>query len=123
MPVNLTSPRNKPAKSSWHWAQTRLIAIGPRLGFGVAVVISFAAWVVSRATLPADMVMPLFATLLLLFAATFGAIAWWRGRMDPGGVTYLDVAGALTLIGLCAAAAIDSEQMLRLVQSGSTRTE
>jgi hypothetical protein len=85
--------------------------------------VSFVAWAAARATLPADMVMPLFATLLLLFAAIFGAIAWWRGRMDPGGVTYLDVAGALTLIGVCAAAAIDSEQMLRLVQSGSTATE
>ena len=38
--------------------------------------------------------------------------------MDPDNVTYADVAGALTLIGLCAAATIDPEQMVRLVESG-----
>jgi hypothetical protein len=123
VPVHLTGPRQGPARTSERWAPKRPTAIGPRLGFAVAVGVSFIAWAASRAPLPADMVMPLFATLLLLFAAVFGAIAWWRGRMDPGGVTYLDVAGALTLIGVCAAAAIDSEQMLRLVQSGSTATE
>jgi hypothetical protein len=122
VPMHLTGPRQEPARTAGRWAPPRP-ALGPRLGFAAAVGVSFVAWAAARATLPADMVMPLFATLLLLFAAIFGAIAWWRGRMDPGGVTYLDVAGALTLIGVCAAAAIDSEQMLRLVQSGSTATE
>ena len=67
--------------------------------------------------------MPVVATLFLAFAATFGAIAWRRGRMDAGDVTYRDVAGALTLIGLCAAATIDPEQMMRLVQSRSAAAE
>jgi hypothetical protein len=123
VPVNLTGPRHEPARSSGRWARTRPIAIGPHLGFGVAVGVGFAAWAAWRATLPADMVMPLLATLLLLLAAAFAAIAWWRGRMDPGGVTYLDVAGALTLIGVCAAATIDSEQILRLAQLQTGRTE
>ena len=60
--------------------------------------------------------MPLVSTLLLVLAASFGATAWWRGWMDPDGVTYRDVAGALTLIGLCAAATIEPEQMMRIVQ-------
>jgi hypothetical protein len=60
--------------------------------------------------------MPVVATVFLMFAATFGALAWWRGRMDERALTYRDVAGALTLIGICAAAAIDSEQMIRIAQ-------
>ena len=63
--------------------------------------------------------MPLVSTLLLALAAAFGAAAWWRGWMDPGGVTYRDVAGALTLIGLCAAATIEPDQMLRIVQGSA----
>ena len=122
MPVNLIGPRHE-ATSSGHRARPRPVSIGPRVGFGVAVGISFTAWAASRVTLPADMVMPLCATLLLLFAAAFGAIAWWRGRMDPGAITYLDVAGALTLIGLCAAATIDSDQMIRLAELRTGRAE
>jgi hypothetical protein len=38
--------------------------------------------------------------------------------MNRNQVTYADVAGALTLIGLCAAATIDPDQMVRLVEGG-----
>ncbi len=67
--------------------------------------------------------MPVVATLFLGFAAAFGALAWWRGWLDSGDVTYRDIAGALTLIGICAAATIDPEQMMRLMQSRSTAAE
>ena len=43
--------------------------------------------------------------------------------MNPDNVTYRDVAGALTLIGLCAAATIDSDQMMRLAQLQTGRAE
>jgi hypothetical protein len=64
--------------------------------------------------------MPVVATVFLAFAVAFGALAWWRGRMDESGITYRDVAGALTLIGICAAATIDSEQMIRIAQLNSS---
>ena len=57
--------------------------------------------------------------LLLAFAALFGAIAWRRERKNSDNVTYADVAGALTLIGLFAAATIEPEQLVRLVGDGS----
>ena len=51
--------------------------------------------------------MPAVATLLLVLAAGFAVVAWRQRSEDPARVTYTDVAGALTLIGLCAAATID----------------
>ena len=40
----------------------------------------FATWAASRATLPPEAVMPVVTTLFLAFAASFGVIAWRRGR-------------------------------------------
>ena len=97
----------------------RLASADPRLGFAVAILACAVVWVVSRRTLPPDAVMPAVTTVLLGFAALFGVIAWRRGRTDSASVTHADVAGALTLVGLCAAATIDPDQMLRLVQAGS----
>ena len=114
MPVNLSKRGNGP---SGRWAQDRATAVGPQAGFFVALFIAVAGWGLSRATMTPDLVMPIVATLILAFAAVFGAIAWRHGAMDSGGVTFRDVAGALTLIGLCAAAAIEPDQMVRLVQS------
>jgi hypothetical protein len=123
MPVNLPAPRHGSAQSQRPWGETRPGAIGPGQGFAFSVIVCFAAWAISRATLPPDLVMPVVATLFLAFAAAFSALAWWRGWMDAGDITYRDVAGALTLIGVCAAATIDPEQMIRLVQSRSTAAE
>jgi|GEM_PF-5262541 len=114
MPVNLSKPRSGPLQ---RWGETRPAAVGPEVGFFGVLLIALAAAAVSRATLPPDLLMPMLATLFLLFAAAFGAIAWRHRRMDPGGVTYRDVAGALTLIGLCVAAAIEPDQMVRLMQN------
>ena len=117
---------SQPAQSVWDRHQQRLASashnagFGPQLGFVAATVAGFAVWGAANAALPQDAVMPVVATLFLIFAATFAVFAWMRGWMDPNGVTYRDVAGVLTLIGICAAATIDSEQMMRLVQSRET---
>lgn len=61
--------------------------------------------------------MPLVATAFIALAALSGLIAW---RTPIGGrqeLTYTDVAGALMLIGAFAAAAIEPEQMVRLVET------
>lgn len=89
--------------------------IGPQLGFAAATLSGFTAWsglvVTSR-----DLAMPVLASLFLMFAATFAITAWRRrGFEDPTRVTYADVAGALTLIGLFAASTIDPENLVRTV--------
>ena len=67
--------------------------------------------------------MPVIATYFLLLAAVLAVFAWRHRRTDPNSLTYADVAGALTLIGLCAAAMIDPDQMVRLIESGRTHSE
>lgn len=95
---------------------------GPQIGFAVAVIAGFAAWSGFIVPLHADLAMPVFATLLLTFAAAFGIFAWHHGKPDPARVTYADVAGALTLIGLFAAATIEPDQLAGLIaERGGTR--
>lgn len=95
------------------------LGIGPQLGFAAATFATFAAWSGLVVSVHASLVMPVIATLLLVFAAGFGVIAWWYRGEDPRRVTYADVAGALTLIGLFAASTIDPDQLLRIVASQS----
>jgi hypothetical protein len=82
--------------------------------FACAVTLAALIAAVSAATLPADLVMPVVASSLLL-AAVLAVIA---GRFVPAArqdVSCRDVAGALTLIGAFAATAIEPEQLMRLV--------
>ena len=118
MPVNLSAPRTRPAQSRERWTDARP-AVGPEVGFFAVLLVALGALAVLRVSVTSDFVMPLIATLFLVAAAAFGAVAWWSKRQDDRGLTYRDVAGALTLIGICAAAAIDPDQMVRLVQSSS----
>ena len=98
-------------------------SLPPQLGFAAAMIAGAAAWITAKAMLPPDAVMPIVGTLLLTLAGAFALIAWRHGPMNPNNVTYRDVAGALTLIGLCAAATIDSDQMMRLAQLQTGRAE
>ena len=93
---------------------------GPELAFAGATLAGFAAWVASSMTLPPGLIMPAVATLFLALAAALSVTAW-RRKTDPNHVTYADVAGALTLIGICAAATIDPDQLVRLVGGGRTQ--
>src|SRR3954452_12294325 len=79
---------------------SRRRTLGPELAFGGAVFASFAAWGASTVTLPPDLIMPVVATLFLGFAAVLAMFARRDRDLDSGQVTYADVAGALTLIGL-----------------------
>jgi hypothetical protein len=67
--------------------------------------------------LPSGMAMPIVATLFLLLACMFGAVAWRHGGWTGTGITYADAAGALALIGFFAAATIDPDQLVRLLES------
>ena len=109
--------KSEPTRSALWDRQRERSEIGPQLAFAGAILLVVATLGVSRALLSPDAVVPAVSTLLLVLAAICGVIAWRRGRMNPGNVTYTDVAGALTLIGLCAAATIDPEQMIRLADA------
>jgi hypothetical protein len=125
MAQNVTGPRvsQAPSRHARRGGAHAGPGLGPQLGFAAAMVAGFAAWMTSQATLPPDAVMPVVSTLLLILAGAFALMAWRHGSTDPDNVTYRDVAGALTLIGICAAATIDSEQMMRLAQLQSGRAD
>jgi prepilin signal peptidase PulO-like enzyme (type II secretory pathway) len=92
-------------------------ALGPQVTFVVAVLTSFAALTVCTITLPEDLAFPLTSTVLFVLAGLIALIAWGRGpASDRDTVTYWDVAGALTFIGIFAASQIDPDQMLRVVE-------
>jgi hypothetical protein len=95
--------------------------VGPQVGFAAATFAGFAAWSGLIVSLPGEWIMPVLATMFLTFAAGFAVIAWRRRGEDPNRVTYADVAGALTLIGLFAASTIDPDQLVRLVMDGQSR--
>jgi hypothetical protein len=91
------------------------LGIGPQLGFAAATLSAFAAWSGLIVSVPQALLMPVIASLFLLFAVGFGLVAWRRRGEDPTRVTYADVAGALTLIGLFAASTLDPDQVVRVV--------
>jgi hypothetical protein len=94
---------------------------GPRLAFAASILAGLAAWVALITTTSAHFAVPAVATLLFVLAAALALLAWCHDGEDPVRVTYTDVAGALTLIGLCVAATIEPEQLVRLVESDSTQ--
>ena len=93
------------------------LGVGPQICFAAATFAGFAAWSGLVVTVPNEMIMPVLATMFLLFAAGFAVVAWRNRDEDPTRVTYADVAGALTLIGLFAASTIDPDQLVRIVES------
>ena len=107
-------------------AGSNLLGISPQLGFAGATLAAFAAYAGLSSTASHHVVMPVVATMFLVFAAVFAVVAWRRRAEDPTTVTHADVAGALTLIGLFAAATIDPDQLVRIVaetgvaETGST---
>lgn len=95
--------------------------IGPWLAFAAAMMTASVIWTGRIAAIPADLAVPIAVTLLFGFAAGLVLLPRPLRSEDAARITYADVAGALTLIGLCAAATIDPDQMVRIVASDATQ--
>jgi hypothetical protein len=91
--------------------------LGPPLAFGAALLAAGAAFAAATASLPGDVVLPMISTLFFVLSCLVTIVAWRSGqpsrRQHP---SYWDVAGALTLFGICVAAMIEPDQLLRLIQ-------
>jgi hypothetical protein len=92
--------------------------LGPPLAFSAAVLLASAPLAAS-ATMPStDLAFAVSSALLFVLAALVALFAWGRGSAGAGSeVTYRDVAGALILLGACAAALVEPDQLVRLVES------
>ena len=89
-------------------------ATGPVLALAGALAATLAAAAVLQPSLAREALVPAAATLLFVFAAVVALIAWLR-PVSHRHFTYWDAAGALTFIGICAAATVEPEQMVQLV--------
>src|SRR5262249_31535885 len=111
-------PTTNPAKPAFQPAGLR--ARGPQITFAATVLAGFAAMAASTVVLASDLVLPVASTLffaLALLAVLIGLIAsHGRRAREADHLTYWDVAGALTLFGICVASQIDPDQMVRLVE-------
>jgi hypothetical protein len=87
---------------------------GPQLVFVGALAAAVATAVVLAQSLSKDHVLPTVSTLLFLMAAAVALVAWRHPTRGPH-LSYWDVAGVLTFIGIFVAAAIEPDQMVRLV--------
>jgi hypothetical protein len=98
--------------------RSRIRTIGPQLAFVAAVVTAFALSAACAAMLHKDFALPVISTLFFVLSGGIALIAWKLSPASrPDQVTYWDVAGALTFIGICAAAQVEPDQVVRLVEA------
>lgn len=99
-----------------HHAGDRATGLGPLVVFLVALGVVAGAALLAGRFLPAGFMLPAVCTLLFA-AACAVALPAWRSRAAPSAwPTYWDVAGALMLIGVGAAALLQPEQLVALVE-------
>jgi hypothetical protein len=91
--------------------------LGVALAFGGALTAAGAALVTALFLVPPPLVLPVTATGLVVAAATIGLLAWGApGEVGDTRLIFWDFAGALTLIGLCAALFGEPEQAVALLE-------
>jgi hypothetical protein len=95
-------------------------AVGPQLVLIGALAAILTVGAVFHQTMSGDALLPGLSTLFFIMAAVIALIAWQR-PMPARHFSYWDAAGILTVIGIGMAAAVEPEQMVRLV-AGSDRS-
>ena len=83
----------------------------------LAASLIFAA--VMQGSVPRDALIATTATLILALAGAIALLAWLR-PLPPRHFTYWDAAGVLTFIGICAAALMEPDQLVRVMATAST---
>jgi len=99
--------------------QTSRPAVGPPFVLAGALTAVIAVTALLHRTVPVDALVPGMTTLFLMLAAGVAMVAWYR-PMRGRELSYWDVAGLLTLIGITVSAAVEPDQMVRLI-SGADR--
>jgi hypothetical protein len=90
---------------------------GVVLALGGALTAAAAALVTAVFLVPPPLVFPVTATGLVVAAATMGVLAWGSpGEVGATRLVFWDFAGALTLLGLCAALFGEPEQAAALLE-------
>ena len=95
-------------------------AVGPQLVLTGALAAVLTAGAVFQHTMSNDALLPGLSFAFFIVAATVAMIAW-QHPLPARQFSYWDAAGALTVIGIVIAAAVEPEQMVRLV-AGTSRS-
>jgi hypothetical protein len=117
------SERSRHDQRRWGTADDNHSGVGPELAFAGSTLACVAAWGAMHSTLAPVLIRPAIATLIFVLAAIIAVVAWRHRRMDPNNVTYADVAGALTLIGMFVTSTIDPHEFVRVVFGDWTSME
>jgi hypothetical protein len=112
-----TSKQGRNGQRRWGTADDHHSSSGPELAFAASTLACVAAWSAIHHTFEPALVRPAITTLIFVLAAVIGVFAWQYRKADPNNVTYADVAGVLTLIGMCVASTIDPHDFVRTVFS------
>jgi hypothetical protein len=97
-----------------------LSRLGPPIALAAAVLATFC--IVAMSPTPGGGSAVAIATLLFLMASAAALVAWVNGRSPRGsGLTYWDVAGALTFIGICVASTVEPNEMVALIEAADRR--
>ena len=94
--------------------------LSPAAAFAAAILLVVLVFALTSGTISPDLVMPVVATTLFALAGVSAVLAWQLGGAATR-LTYWDVAGALTFIGIVLAALIDPEQMVRIAEGTERR--
>ena len=90
--------------------------LGPPIALGVAIIVAAAAVALSPAPMTEAGASAAVVTSLFVMAGAIALLAWMLGRgSQPRGLTYWDVAGVLTFIGICVGSTIEPQQLVELV--------
>ena len=96
---------------AWNGPQVAAAASAALVAAGLATALLFVPW---------PLVLPILSAAMIALAAGVALIAWLR-KSDWSGITYWDVAGALTFLGICAALLAEPEHALAVLEGTRRR--
>lgn len=91
---------------------------GPELVLAAISALAAGGAMAAAATLAPPLVLPALSVMLILAACVTAVIAWrTKGPSRPDHLTYWDVTGLLTFVGICAALLSEPEYVLPLLEA------
>jgi hypothetical protein len=90
---------------------------GPQTLAVATLLAGFSAFALLVLFLPPPLILPALSSLLLAAAGGIALIAWRRPRPHPSMLSYWDLAGAVTFIGIVAALLSEPDQALPLLDA------
>lgn len=113
VPIQLHSPNPPVRYNEWK---------GPKLAAAIVAIAGVLATGAVAWTAPSPLVLPILSVMAIVTAGAAAAIAWMTAqRLAATSITYWDIAGALTFIGIFAALLSDAGQALPLLETQQSK--